>query len=162
MDKQKLIYICAAVLILFFAIQLFSRLTEGEEEKVKRFMHKARSAFEKEDLIYLATIVSRDYTDEYKNSREGVLFIARSVFREYEKLSVGIKAIDVKLSESGAIVEMEALILAKPDQKRLPKQNAPEYDIIKLKVHLIKKDSGWEIVRMDFIERPQYMFFHAV
>jgi len=161
MDKQKLIYIFAAILVIFFAFNLIARFTEDEEAKVKRFMNKARSAFEKEDLIYLATIISRDYTDEYNNSRERILFVARSIFRDYEKLSIGIKAINVELNDSGAIVEIEALILAKPDQKIMPEQNTPEYDIIKLKVHLIKKDSGWEIIRVDFIERPQYMFFHA-
>ena len=147
--NSRIVRIIALVAILSVALILI-KAPFKEEDKVKRLIYSGKRAIQKEDLLRCSSYLSFDYADKYGNDRRNLLFVAKTIFNEYNHIFIKITKLEIEVIDQEASAEIEAIGYG---QRANTIDEAPiEYDVIKLNVKFKKEQKAWKIIELEFLE----------
>lgn len=145
----------AISLIAFFAYNILQGVFGGEEGRVRKFIMTGKARIEKKNILGLSDMVSFDYKDKYGNDRSTLVYGAKNFVSYYKDVFINIESMDIKLNETNteADVEVTALIIGRtggPASETIGQGLEGEKDKFRLK--LIKKEDGWKLLDMEFLQ----------
>ncbi|MFC1646562.1 hypothetical protein ACFL2Y_05250 [Candidatus Omnitrophota bacterium] len=156
--NKKLIYIVAIIAAIFLIVKIIPLLS-SDTERIRKIIHDAKSATEKQRLLKCISFVSMDYNDKHGNDRSTLLFIAKNAFREYDDLLIIIEDLKIDiLSDSKAVAHLRAC----GQGKRQPQEKFKyilDTDRVEFDVVFKKEDNDWKVVELDFIEPEDFLQF---
>lgn len=145
----------AISLIAFFAYNILQDVFGGEEAHIRKFVMTGKARIEKKNILGLSDLISFDYKDKYGNDRATLVFGAKNFVSYYKDVFINIESMDIKLNEAKteADVEVTALIIGRTGgaaSETIGQGLEGEKDKFRLK--LIKKEDGWKLLNMEFLQ----------
>jgi hypothetical protein len=154
LSLRKICTMLAVIFCLFVLTNLIMKFFETEEDRLKRVIHKAKRATERENIIGLRSYISADYDDEFENSRRSLLLLAKDLFDEYKNILITIDELDMEIDGEGATALINTTVYWQEDPP-----DKIMYDKIKLRAFFKKIDGRWKFTELKFFKPEKRLFF---
>ena len=156
--NRKIILLIFILAVVFLILRIVPVLG-SDKEKVRKVILDAKAAVEKENALKCISFVSMDYEDRHGNNRGSLFAIAQSVFKSYDDTLIIIEELRVNLTDSA---HARARVIASGQSRRMGEEKWRYFldsERVEFDVDLRKEDSGWKVVKLDFIEPREFMQF---
>ena len=155
--KLNIKTVCITVAIVICAlltIRVVTMLFEGEEDRLKRTIYKAKRHAERENIVALTNYISLDYYDELGNDRRSLLLIAKSFFDEYRNILILIDELEIEVEGENADAHIKATVYW---QENVSSEII--YDTAEVKARFKKEQNHWKLIKLEFFEPEKKRLF---
>ena len=157
--NKKIVVIIVAVIAAIFLITKIIPMLGSDTEKIRKVIHQAKSATEKENLFKCMSYISTDYRDRHDNSKGNLLRIGKSAFNTYDDILIVMEDVKINIIDK---TNATANIIASGQSRRVGEQKARylfDTERVKFDVTFKKEGNNWRVVNLDFTEPSDFMQF---
>ncbi len=129
----------------------------SDTEKIRKIIHSAKAATEKEDLLKCISFVSLDYNDKHGNNRGSLFLIAKNVFRAYGDILIVIEDLKIDVESN---LKAKAHVIASGQGRRAEGEKLKfilDTERVEFDVNFKKEGNNWKVVELNFIQPDDFL-----